>query len=71
MPESENNWKVKVLISSTLIGALAGYAAGYLLNRTADERGGSPPKIATMDAIKTTIGVIGLVRGIASLGDRD
>lgn len=71
MLESDNNWKVKILVASTVIGALSGLAAGYLLSRTSDEKGGQPPKIKTSDALRLTVGVIGLVRGIAALGDPD
>ena len=71
MLESDNNWKVKILVGSTIIGALTGLAAGFLLSRTSDERGGRPPKIKTSDALRLTVGVIGLVRGIAALGNPD
>ena len=68
---SENNWKTKVIIASTVLGAFAGLAAGYLLSRTAEESSGEPPKIDTMDALKVAIGAIGIVRGIAALGDKN
>ena len=71
MLESENNWKIKILIGSTVIGALSGLAAGFLLSRTSDEQGGGPPKIKTSDALRLSVGVIGLVRGIAALGNPD
>jgi hypothetical protein len=64
----EDNWKPRVLVAGTVIGALTGLAAGYLLSRTAEETGGDPPKISTIDGIKVTIAVIGVVRAIASLG---
>ena len=69
MPESENNWKVKILVIGAVSGALLGLGTGYLLTRTAEEAGGEPPKIKTTDGIKIAIGVIGLVRGIIALGD--
>jgi hypothetical protein len=65
----ENNWKPRVLVAGTAIGALAGLAAGYLLSRTAEEKGDDPPEITTIDAIKVTIAIIGVIRAIASLGD--
>lgn len=71
MPEENNNWKTKTLILGTLIGALVGLGTGYLLTRTAEESGGQPPKITTGDAIKATLGIIGVVRGIVALGNRD
>ncbi|MFZ0545944.1 MAG: hypothetical protein WAM60_10930 [Candidatus Promineifilaceae bacterium] len=70
MPEQSNDWKIKTLILGTLVGALIGLGTGYLLTRTAEENGGSPPKITTGDAIKASVGIIGVVRGIIALGDR-
>jgi hypothetical protein len=70
MLEEQNTWKTKTLILATVTGALIGLATGYLLTRTADETGGEPPKISTGDAIKASLGIIGVVRGIAALGDR-
>lgn len=71
MLESSDNWKVKLIVGSTVIGALTGLAAGYLLSRNSEEKGGTAPTIHTMDAIRLTISVIGVVRGIAALGDPD
>jgi hypothetical protein len=71
MLENDNNWKTKIIVGSTVIGAVSGLAAGLLLSRTSEEKGSSPPKIQTSDALRLAIGVIGLVRGIAALGDPD
>lgn len=65
----EDNWKVKTLVLGTAFGALLGLASAYLLTRTAEESGGKPPQVSTGDVIKTTIAVIGLIRGVASLGE--
>ena len=70
MAETEQNWKNKTLLLGTILGALVGLGTAYLLSRTAEESGQGPPKITTSDAIKATLGVIGVMRGIASLGDR-
>lgn len=70
MPQSDGKWKTKVLVSSTVMGAVVGLATGYLLSRTIDESGDEKPEINTMDAIKAVIGVIGVMRGIAALGSR-
>ena len=71
MPESNINWKTKIIISSTVLGAASGLIAGYLLSRAAEERGDGPPKVKTSDALRLAIGIIGLVRGIAALGNPD
>lgn len=65
----ENNWKPRIIVATTAVGAVAGLAAGYLLSRAAEEKGNEAPEISTMDAIKVTIAIIGVVRAIASLGD--
>ncbi len=71
MLESGNNWRTKVIIISTVLGAMSGLVAGFLLSRTAEERGGGPPKVKTGDALRLIVGIIGLVRGIAALGNPD
>jgi hypothetical protein len=68
MPQAEDNWKIKVLVASTIVGAIVGLSTGFLLSRTIAESGREKPDINTMDAIKVAIGIIGLMRGIASLG---
>lgn len=68
--ETTGNWRMKTLIIGGFIGALIGVSTAYLLARTAEESGGGPPQISTGDAIKSAIGIVGLVRGIAALGDR-
>lgn len=65
-----DNWRTKTIVVGAIIGAIIGVGTAYLLARTAEESGGGPPKISTSDAIKSAIGIVGLVRGIASLGDR-
>ena len=44
---SNHNWKTKVLIIGTAIGALVGLGTAYLLARTAEENNDGPPKIKT------------------------
>ncbi|MCA9987554.1 MAG: hypothetical protein KDE59_24765 [Anaerolineales bacterium] len=64
------NWKSKYLLAGTLIGALAGLGTAYLMARTAEERGEGPPEIKTVDALRASVGLIGVVRAIAALGDK-
>jgi hypothetical protein len=64
------DWKTRTLVAGTALGALIGLGTAYLMVRTADEHGGEPPKITTGEAIRTAIGIVGIVRGIAALGDR-
>lgn len=69
MLERNDNWKSKTLILSALVGLAVGLGTGYLLTRTAEEAGGQPPKISTGDAIKASLGIAGVVRGIVALGN--
>ena len=66
--EVDNSWKTKTYIIGAVAGALVGLGAAFLLARSSDERDGGPPHVSTGDALKVGVGVIGLVRGIASLG---
>lgn len=68
--ETSNNWKTKLLIGGAVGGALLGIITAYLLARTAEETENGPPKVTTVDALKASIGLIGIIRSIASLGDR-
>ncbi len=67
--ELDNNWKTKTYIIGAVAGALVGLGTAFLLARSSDERLGGPPEVTTMDALKVGVAVIGLVRGIAALGD--
>jgi hypothetical protein len=67
---TDEQWKTRTLIVGALVGAILGLGTAYLLNRTAEETGGGPPQITTGDAVKAAIGIVGVMRGIASLGDR-
>jgi hypothetical protein len=62
------NWKTNLLLVGAVGGALIGAGTAYLLARSADKRGG-PPEISTKDLLTTGISIIGVIRGIAALGD--
>lgn len=67
----DDNWKKKTYVVGLALGALAGVATAYLLIRTTEESAsGGPPSISTGDFIKSAVGIVGLMRGIAALGDR-
>ena len=67
--ELNKSWKTKTYIIGAVAGALLGVGTAFLLARSSNERTGGPPEVTTMDALKVGVAVIGLVRGIASLGD--
>lgn len=70
MTETSNpNWKTKILLVGTISGALIGAGTAYLLARSAEGNSGGPPEISTKDLLSTGIAIIGVIRGIAALGD--
>lgn len=58
----------RTLILGALVGAITGLIAASLLNRRAEETGGSNALTAG-DGMKLGVMVFGLLRAIASLGD--
>jgi hypothetical protein len=66
---SHSNWKTNLLLVGTIGGALIGAGTAYLLARAAESNKGGPPEISTKDLLSTGIAVIGVIRGIAALGD--
>lgn len=70
MSETPNpNWKTNLLLVGTIGGALIGAGTAYLLARSAENSKGGPPEISTKDLLGTGIAIIGVIRGIAALGD--
>lgn len=67
--DQDTGWKTKTYLAGGILGLLLGLGTAFLLVRSSNERTGGPPEVSTMDAIKVGVAVIGLVRGIASLGD--
>lgn len=70
---SENlsgNWKSKALLVGSLIGALVGAGAAYLLVQRA-EREQASLHIGTGEGIKIGLLALGLLRQVAQLGDGD
>lgn len=68
--DDRGNWEMRVLVSGGILGAIVGLVTSWLLIRTSREVRGGPPAISTGDAIKVGVTAIGLVRSIASLGDK-
>lgn len=70
VPEStpNNSWKVKTWIIGTLIGALTGLGAAFLLTRRAEQKG-ERVSISTGQGVKLGMLVVGLLRSILNLGE--
>jgi hypothetical protein len=66
---SNPNWKTNLLLVGAIGGALIGAGTAYLLARSAESNRGGPPEITTKDLLSTGIAIIGVIRGIAALGD--
>lgn len=66
---TNSNWKTNLMLVGTVGGALIGAGTAYLLARSAESNRGGPPEISTKDLLSTGIAIIGVIRGIASLGD--
>ena len=67
--ETNDNWKMKTYLIGGMFGAAVGVGTAYLLARSSEKSSGGPPQIEISDALKLSVAVIGLVRGIAALGD--
>jgi len=70
MMETDRNWKTKAFIVGGVIGALAGVGAAYLLVQQA-ERKGEPLRIGTGEGVRLGLLVLGLMRQVGRLGDRE
>ena len=68
--EDRDDWQMRVVVAGGIVGAALGVLTSWLLVRTARESRSGPPAISTGDALKVGITAIGLVRAIASLGDK-
>ena len=68
MQQQSDNWKTTFLIIGAAVGAVVGAGTAYLMARTAEENQSGPPQITTGDALKAGVSIIGVMRGIASLG---
>jgi hypothetical protein len=63
----ESNWKTKTLLIGSIIGALTGLGAAYLLIQQAERRG-EQPKIGTGEGLRLGMGVLGLLKHVGELG---
>lgn len=67
--EAESGWKTKILLAGAVIGALAGLGAAYLYVKKSDELA-ERPRLTSGEGMKIGMGVVGLLKMIADLGNR-
>jgi gas vesicle protein len=60
---------MKSYIIGGMVGATVGFVTAVMLVRSSDEKHAGPPEIELTEVLKLSIAAIGLVRGIAALGD--
>lgn len=63
------DWKPKLFAIGAVVGALVGVGAAYLLAQQA-ELEGTQPEISGSEGVRLGIAVLGLLRQVASLGER-
>ncbi len=67
--ENNQNWKNKTLIIGGIVGLLSGVFAAYLLIQRNSENI-ETPKISAGDGVKVGLGVLGVMKLIADLGEK-
>ena len=61
------NWKPKVLLIGTVLGAVVGMSAAYLLIKSSGDE--APPDISAGQGVKLGVLVFGLLRNISALSE--
>jgi len=59
-----SSWKAKALIIGSLVGALTGLGATYVMVQRSEE----PPEVGPTDGVKLGLLLLGLVRTVGDLG---
>lgn len=63
------NWKLQTYLLGALIGLALGLLTAYFFARASEEHGRSGPSpIKTLDALKLSVSVLGIIRQITDLG---
>lgn len=63
----KDNWKITTMIIGTVVGALTGAGAAYLLIQRG-EKDETQPKITASQGIQVGLGLLGLLRLISGFG---
>ncbi len=62
------NWKNKTIAIGAVVGLMIGVAAAYIIVQRA-ERENSVPQITAGDGVKVGLGLLGVLRLIADMGE--
>lgn len=65
---TQENWKTKYLIIGAILGMFSGVFAAYMLVQRAEQRNRTP-QINAGDGVKVGLGLLGVMKLIADLGD--
>ena len=68
--DNGQNWKTQALVVGALIGALVGVGGAYLLIQNA-EKHGDRVDVSSSEGIKISLLVMGLLRQIDQLGEKE
>jgi len=60
------NWKTKTMLIGTVIGALTGATAAYMLIQQADKKN-TQPKLNAGEGVKLGIGILGVLRLVSDM----
>lgn len=64
------NWKTKTLLIGTTVGAITGLVAAVIIMQRA-ERNETSPKLTAGDSVKVGMGVLGVLRMLADMTNRN
>lgn len=66
---TKENWKTKYIIIGAILGMVSGVFAAYMLVQRSDQRN-QTPQINAGDGVKVGLGLLGVMKLIADLGEK-
>lgn len=66
--QKKENWKTKTLLIGGIVGLLSGLFAAFLLIQRSDQNQ-LKPELKAKDGVKVGLGLLGVLRLIADMGD--